>query len=165
MSADGFSLGLGIDRDLVCDFFLYFSRYEYALKRSGFAEGNEDRVDPNWKQYAETLRDKFLTVTDSEFIQAVEFLESEPPRKQVLNGNELGWADYTRRPAETQEAWLLGLVRTVRNNLFHGGKFSDGQVSDPARNHNLLKACLVVLERALELAPKTKEWFVRDLKT
>jgi hypothetical protein len=44
MIADSFR----IDKGLVLEFFGVFSRFEYALKRAGFATGNERRVGPDW---------------------------------------------------------------------------------------------------------------------
>jgi hypothetical protein len=45
MIADSFR----IDKGLVLEFFGVFSRFEYALKRAGFATGNERRVGPDWE--------------------------------------------------------------------------------------------------------------------
>jgi hypothetical protein len=55
---------------------------------------------------------------------------------------------------ESDERYLLRLVRDVRNNLFHGGKYPaptgpvDGEV---LRNSKLLKACLTILDRCQSL--------------
>jgi hypothetical protein len=42
-------------------------------------------------------------------------------------------------------------VRTVRNNVFHGGKFPDGIVIDPLRDERLIRECLAFLKGLLEL--------------
>jgi hypothetical protein len=42
-------------------------------------------------------------------------------------------------------------VRTVRNNLFHGGKSPSRPISEPARDQRLLESSLVVLHECLAL--------------
>jgi hypothetical protein len=42
-------------------------------------------------------------------------------------------------------------VRTVRNNVFHGGKFPDGMITDPLRDEQLIRDCLGVLNALLLL--------------
>jgi len=67
----------------------------------------------------------------------------------------LGWAETKRGPSEREEEFLVRLVRTIRNNLFHGGKFPypDGPVQDVARDRELINSALVVLKEALALHP------------
>ena len=48
-----------IDADLLLDFFLVFSRVEYALKNGGFVKGDERRVDPDWDGFAASIKDQF----------------------------------------------------------------------------------------------------------
>jgi hypothetical protein len=56
--------------------------------------------------------------------------------------------------------WLTDMVCTVRNNLFHGGKFPFARIKDPARDPDLLKHSLTILEACLELNPKVKGKFM-----
>jgi hypothetical protein len=53
------------------------------------------------------------------------------------------------------EKWILRLVRTVRNNLFHGGKYPypDEPINQPARDRKVLSASLTVMEECLRLSP------------
>jgi len=46
---------------------------------------------------------------------------------------------------------VLLSVRTVRNNLFHGGKFPDGVITDPLRDEQLIRDCLAFLKGLLGL--------------
>ena len=48
------------------------------------------------------------------------------------------------------ENTLLDL-RTIRNNVFHGGKFPDGPVDEPLRDQKLIVDCLALLSALLEL--------------
>ena len=47
---------------------------------------------------------------------------------------------------------LLNYVRRVRNNLFHGGKFTSLSVSDLGRNASLIEDSLVILKECLRLS-------------
>jgi hypothetical protein len=150
---------LGLEKDLVCEFLLRFSRFEYALKRAGFVVGDEKRAEPAWDSFANSLRGQFSSMSAPDFVRAVSLLDSAPPQKQVLKKGQLDWDDNKKHSSESQEAWILRLVRTVRNNLFHGGKYPGTVVPDPERDQQLLRACLAVLEQALGLSPKVKRWF------
>ncbi len=56
-------------------------------------------------------------------------------------------------PDESQDEYLLRLVRTVRNNLFHGGKYPYPEcvVEDAARNRGLLEDSLAILDQCLAM--------------
>jgi len=148
------------DRELVLKFFAFFSRFEYSLKRSGFLKrGN--RAEPNWDMYANSLRGRFAKVQDQAFQNAVTFLLREPPKTQVVSGNDLGWSDSVQGDGEHHEHYVLRLVSTVRNNLFHGGKYPHpfGSVDDVARNRRLLEAAITVLGQCLELSEPVRAVF------
>lgn len=151
---------LGIEKDLVCEFMLCFSRFEFALKRSRFTKAVGDGVKPDWDKFANSLRGKFPEVTDADFAAAVRLLDTKPPDKQVLVNDTLEWADSVRGPGESLESWVMRMVRMVRNNLFHGGKYGTKDQPELARNASLLKACLVILDRVLGLAPDTRWQFL-----
>lgn len=144
---------LGVDRELVLDFVAYFSRFEYSLKRSGFLRLGE-RAEPNWDAYVNTLRGRFVSIEDATFCDAVAFLRREPPKTQAVSGAELSWTETTRGDGELDEGYVLRLVRTVRNNLFHGGKYPHpvGPIGEVARNRRLLEAAITVLGHCLELS-------------
>lgn len=150
----------GIDRVLVLRFFGVFSRFEYALKRSGFVKG-QDQVEPDWNTYANGLRGKFQSVDDPGFSDAVNALIDAPPRKQIFTGSRLDWKDTVVGAGEQHESYVLHLVRIVRNNLFHGGKYPlpVGPLEDVGRNSLLIKASLTVLKQCLRLSPDLKAVF------
>jgi hypothetical protein len=79
----------------------------------------------------------------------------------VVAGNQLQWQPTVQGPGETDERFLLRLVGTVRNNLFHGGKYPYpfGPVPDVARNQQLLESAIAVLERCLAISPNVGSAF------
>ncbi len=147
--------GLVEDQELVFQFFAIFSRFEYALKRASFLK-KQSRVEPHWDAYANTLRGLFRKADDGPFTAAVKYIKSQPPRKQVVHDGQLGWEDCTQGSGETEERYVLRLVVTVRNNLFHGGKYPYpiGPASDVDRNRQLLNASIIILKHCLILSPQ-----------
>jgi hypothetical protein len=148
---------LHLDRELVLEFFTFFSRFEYSLKRSGFRK--KDKAEPNWDCYANSLRGLFGQVKDQAFREAVAFLLKEPPKTQVISGDDLDWSDTLPGDGQHHERYVLRLVSTVRNNLFHGGKYPVGPIDDVARNQNLLRAAITVLDQCLELSERVRAVF------
>ena len=69
-----------------------------------------------------------------------------------------------RRCRETDAQYLLRVVRDVRNNLFHGGKYpaSYGSVEEIARDGTLVDAATTVLERCLVLHDKVRAAFEEE---
>jgi hypothetical protein len=150
------------NRELVFRFFVNFSMFECALKRAGFLQhprNKEGYAAPDWKKFADSLGGCFAGVHDGPFGQAVALLKASPPQQQVVKQGQLGWASQPQLASESAEAYLLRLVKTVRNNLFHGGKYPAVAVEEAARNRDLLEACLVVLEKCRQLSPQLETWF------
>ena len=148
-----------VDRELLLDFFLSFSRFEFALKLAGFAEGNEKRVRPNWESYAASIKDIFDKSTDEDLLNASDYSLYNPPMKQVLLPNGLSWSTEVPNGDLTDIEKLLILVRRVRNNLFHGGKFDMESHEQAERTESLLRSCLIVLGACLDLSPNVKKPF------
>lgn len=151
---DEFFKQLYVDKSLTTDFFIIFARFEYALKRAGLTTGDTNRVFPNWDRFASLLKDDFNRYKTIEIANAVSYLDKHPPKKQVLDGKNLAWQDNMRGYNEPLIVWLLRLIRTVRNNLFHGGKFAHEEIKDPSRNEELLISSLVILQECIELSEK-----------
>jgi hypothetical protein len=151
---------LVLDRDLVLRFFAVYSRFEYSLKRSGFLKTGK-KAEPNWDTYANSLRGCFGEVQDQAFRDAVEFLMKEPPKTQIVRGSNLDWKDTVQGDGEYHERFVLRLVSTVRNNLFHGGKYPVpvGSMDDVARNRRLFEAGITVLTQCLELNAQVRSTF------
>lgn len=134
--------------DLTLEFLATFARFEYALKRAGYASGNEQSVQPYWNKFGKDLATQEEDVLASVY-GAAEYLEQHPPMKQVLENNELGWARLNSERTRIER--MLFDLRTVRNNLFHGGKFSTGPVDEPSRDEQLIRSCLAILDALLTI--------------
>ncbi|MER9368175.1 hypothetical protein NKI66_19485 [Mesorhizobium sp. M0518] len=122
-----------------------FSRFEYALKDSGFGKANRRNVvEADWDRFASNeLKAPFFAAVRAKALAPT--LMANPPSRQVLQGGTLGW-DTTAPPANVAE--LMGAVRRVRNNLVHGGKSGD---KDSDRNDSLIAEAIEVLLEALRV--------------
>jgi len=135
-------------------FFTIFSVFEYALKATGYVRFSHwEGVKADWESFIEDIENDFDWHKSPSLEEAVQYLFDEPPRRQVFNDGHLEWGQ-NRRPLEAGDIeWLLRLVKTVRNNLFHGGK----KPFDPDRDTRLLKSSIQVLIAWAELKPEFKK--------
>ena len=154
-----------VDRELLLNFFLTFSRFEYALKASGlFKRPNPQRNDPSrpaeaqpdWDTFAVSLRCAFQPDRTETLKQACEYIFDSPPLKQVITNDAVSWETPVRPSHESDVEFLLRMVRCVRNNLFHGGKHSNEVHEDIERTEMLLKSSLAILDECLALSPRVK---------
>lgn len=134
-----------LDRRLIFEFFVRFSVFEYALKRAGFICRGEG-AKANWGRFADTIQGQFKGVARPRFQKAIAFLLAHPPRRQIVRESRLCWGPARPRKQNFDEAYILDLVRIVRNNVFHGGKYPQEQVAEVARNQALLQSALTVLK-------------------
>ncbi len=128
------------DRGLVFKFFTIFSLFEYALKKTGFRQGNERSVEADWEAFAKEIHDDFDPSASPELQRAVSYLLTHPTKKQILDGGNLVFVKTGVVSHST--IWLATLISRTRNNLFHGGKFRYDRPRDP----ELIESCLTILE-------------------
>jgi hypothetical protein len=140
---------LNVPRELTLRFLAVFSRYEYALKRAGYVQGDESKISADWDTFARDVStlDPSLIVS---VLDSCAYLRQYPPKKQVLKDCRLQWVQRKGSVGSAIGDVLLS-VRTVRNNVFHGGKFPEGPVVEPLRDEQLIRECLAVLEILLTL--------------
>lgn len=125
--------------------FKVLMRFEFALKDAGYVtSGYRHAVEVQWDRYAnEKLGSAFwnkIQVASSAMV-----LIQTPPKRQVIDqdGN-LAW-EKTGTVTSIQE--LVGALRRVRNNLFHGGKSGD---PDAERSAKLYAASLFIIDQILK---------------
>lgn len=145
--------------ELVFEFMWKFSAFECAIKRLGCYRpiDKDGPVLPNWDLYANRLQ-ATQAVWPPTFLEAVHALVKLAPKQQTVSNGKLGWSPVVRGAGERYASFALRLVRTVRNNLFHGGKYPDGHALEVARNKALLTAALAVLTECYELDAELQHW-------
>ena len=144
--ADRYIGDLKVDKDLLLEFFIMFSRFEYALKRTDYVRKGVNWVAPDWPKFAKHIKAKF---EETKIVKAVEYLKSKPPQIQMVKNKKFV---FEKSPnCGSGVVYLIKCVKIVRNNLFHGGKFPSGPVDDPARNRDLIQYSLEFLHYMLTL--------------
>jgi len=153
------------DRRLAWEFFVFFSRFEYALKRHEcYLLSGEGNAEANWNRYASDHNNRFNPTTTETLLAAVDYFRNRPPKKQLRKNGKMHWSDpQTYDEKEPLLIWLIRCVRTVRNNLFHGGKFPETPVSDPSRDRELLAHALIILNASLNLNPEVTRIFIEGI--
>lgn len=147
---------LKVDKDLVTGFSIQFSRFEYALKRAGYCKQCKN-AKPDWKRFAQEHEKLFDAKKDGKLETAVQYLRAKPPKKQVQENGKLGWQAVEKKSAQLEQ--ILCWIKTIRNNLFHGGKFPSGPVDEPGRDTKLLENCVAILRECLSLDKEVQRYF------
>ena len=150
------------DRALAIVFFLFFSRFEYALKRAGFVRGLDD-AQADWAEYGRRHVTLLQADQDDSFRQAVDYLRQSPPKKQVVTNGILAW-NADRYTADFDLGRVLTLVCRTRNNLFHGGKFPKGHEPDISRDRHLLEVGLTIMQACLDHDETLRHIFLEALE-
>lgn len=160
-----------MDRELLCEYFLTFSRFEYSLKAIGLFKRPKSKginrfkengclpdAEPDWDSFAASLQDVFQTDRTEALKQACYCILDSPPFKQVIinNDDSLAWETPVRAASDSEIAFLLTMVRRIRNNLFHGGKYNIEVHEDTERTAMFLISSLVILEECLYLNTELK---------
>lgn len=130
------------------EYFRLFSRFEYALKASGYLVPNSRDAKADWERFSVEINDAFDKIDNKELKAAITFMLSEPPKKQINNNGVVDW-DETLPNSKNQTDLLLLYVRRIRNNLFHGGKFN-GHWFAPERSGPLIDSGIKILNACLQ---------------
>ena len=156
---ENFYRHLSMPPELAIEFMAVFSRAEHALKSAEFAIGDEGKVAAAWDKYANEIHEEFEGIEEISVVEASKYLLEYPPRKQVLVENKVEFREQKmdKNQKRTQQIFLM--VRAVRNNLFHGGKYLLYGEREEGRNEKLVQASLSVLEAGIFLNEKVRASF------
>lgn len=129
-------------KEEVVEFFYDFSRFEFSLKESGFLQ-NRENAFPDWDKFVSYYKGEYTI--PSEYIEHINFLLENPPKKQITKLNDEGkrvvdWKNFNVNENAPKLKTLVDIVKIVRNNLFHGGKYGDSSWDDKERVVKLIKA-------------------------
>lgn len=134
-------------KKLIFDFFYVFARFDYALKQTEeFYKLSRigNRIEADWISFAESLSLETLSTLITENPD-VEILTNEPPKVEIEENGHKRWVAMSSMNDMPDMKNLILSIKQVRNNLFHGGKFSNGFPDGGSRNEELVKAALVAL--------------------
>lgn len=148
-------------------FFLMFSRFEYALKRAGYIKPRKfvrnNVVEADWDKFGKDVEQKLKESSSIRLIKAIRFLIDDPPYKQYLNqSNELDWQQPHYSTCDIQN--IINTIKIVRNNLFHGGKYPTMPVHSPSRDIELVRNSAIVLKYLIYSSPEVKRRYFEPLE-
>lgn len=134
-------------RNLAFDFFYWFSRFEFALKEKRFLKNEAigARAQPDWEKFVTAHRAAYSVSP------AASALLAEGPRRQIVGDAEHGFEDVPFPPNTADLDRVVVFAKTVRNNLFHGGKHGHDQWDDLHRMRRLLELTIIVLRELATL--------------
>ncbi|EPD4819150.1 hypothetical protein ACSALU_000356 [Salmonella enterica subsp. enterica] len=139
-----------INKELVCEFFAIFSRFEFAMKECGTYKApknpKKDRAEPNWDKLINDLAPKLASNPNTELLSAIKELVGNPPKVQ---SHDLSFRSTQPSRPNNKYAEAISLTRRVRNNLFHGGKHSEVSKKQKEQDECFLRASIVVLTHCL----------------
>ncbi len=149
-----------IDDELILKFLKVFSRAEYALKNvKDFRHAT--KAEANWDKFANKIHEEFLERSDCFSDEAKEYLWNNPPKKQTIDNDELSFKDFEIDKGQRSTQQLLKMVKSVRNNLFHGGKHtpSTAEVNNTERNQRLIESSIVIIKACMDLDDRVKGYY------
>lgn len=134
---------------LAFDFFYWFSRFEFALKENGYLKSRKvgAKAEAGWIAFVEKWHAQYTASTEASALLA------EPPKQQIVSlDNGLCWEAVEFDKCGSELAKVILLLKTVRNNLFHGGKNSAAGWDDPQRTMFLVSSGIAVLNQLVQLS-------------
>ncbi|WP_182074029.1 MULTISPECIES: hypothetical protein [unclassified Serratia (in: enterobacteria)] len=136
-------------KELAYDFFYWYSRFECALKENSFLKSNTpgDNADPCWNKFIVTYNKNFTHSSST-----IKIINLHPKRQKISAIGKIEWKDVGVEHCRNELEKTITMIKTVRNNLFHGGKSGDREVDDVKRNKDLLKSCVSALAELAKLA-------------
>ncbi len=131
------------------DFFYWFSRFEFTLKENGYLEDHAPgaRAAPGWNEFVQTWQNKYTPSNEG-----IQLLEVRLRQQIVGEHGQLEWKAANLPGTHSQLAQVVRLLKTVRNNLFHGGKHGSDGWDDPKRTEYLLTSAKAILDDLAALA-------------
>ena len=133
---------------LAFEFFFWFSRFEFALKENGYLNSLVDgaKAEPGWDSFVDRWHPTYV------LSQEAHSLLTSPPDRQIVLSRQLEWRPVGLVDCASDLARVVRLVKTVRNNLFHGGKHGGAGWDDPKRTEGLLEDSIAILEQLAGMA-------------
>ncbi len=135
-------------RNTAFEFFYWFTRFEFALKENLYLRNTKvgARAEPDWDQFINKWCREY-SVSD----EAKQLIDANPKRQVIADGGELGWELVKFEDCHNELFKVVLLLKTLRNNLFHGGKHLVDGWDDLERSETLLNLGISVLDQLATL--------------
>ena len=125
--------------------FKIMMRLEFSLKEIGYSRAaNSNSVEVDWDRFSNISLGRLFFEKIKESGKAKNLIQYPPKLQSIVEKDRLDWVEKGE-VSNIQE--LIGALRRVRNNLFHGGKSGD---VDSDRNKYLVSEALLVVDYILQ---------------
>ena len=133
---------------LAFDFFYWFSRFEFALKENGVLKHYDigSNAEPGWNDFIEKYSSKFKSSESSKRL-----ITLNPLRQKIGENRTLEWKSVCIKDCNSELCIVVRLLKTIRNNLFHGGKHGAEGWDNPDRTKELLTHGISILNQFAEM--------------
>ncbi|MFP8965062.1 hypothetical protein ACKC9G_00585 [Pokkaliibacter sp. CJK22405] len=133
---------------LAFKFFYRFSRFEFCLKENNYLKNENvgSNAEPGWNKFISRHARSYQLSEE-----AISLLREPPDRQVVGQGSALVWEPLRFGDGDPDLKKVVKAVKTVRNNLFHGGKHSAAGWDDSERMHRLITCSVAVLDCLAEI--------------
>ncbi len=126
----------------VFKFIRNFSCFEYAMKETAYLKDSGGRAEPDWESFVKKCG-RELDIPENNL------LLSDPPQVQKVIDGKAKFEANCRDNGKPSGERAIYAMKTVRNNLFHGGKLV--RQEDFPRDYELIEAAQFVLDKCLSL--------------
>lgn len=116
-------------------------------------------MQADWDKFANDIDWHFRRIKEPRFVAAVQYLLTEPPRKQVIRDGSLAWKSAPPNVSLLKAQQVLLMVRRVRNNLFHGAKVWSIESGPRHRDQQLVSAATATLWGVVNIREATRYAF------
>lgn len=137
---------LTVAPELTLEFLAVFSRLEYALKVTRFRNAGDGEAKADWSKFSLEVSAVFDPHKNEELSNAFAYITTEPLRFLGVRNGVLDWYDFSvpnNRPLIDK---AIRIIKQVRHNLFHGGKYAQDNKASADRDSKLLTSALLVLK-------------------
>lgn len=133
--------------DLAGEFLALFGRFEFALKENGYIKNQTTgaSAEAGWDDFVRRFEGSY------HLTEAAKSLISLNPRRQKVGPNGLEFHDvgFDDKPSDLGK--VVRLLKTVRNNVVHGGKNTVTGWDNPERTSKLLASTTTILDELAHL--------------
>lgn len=106
-----------------------------------------ENAEPGWDAFVNSYTESFEHTK-----QTRRLIELNPKRQKVGEHSELEWREVELIDCRSDLCKVVRLLKTVRNNLFHGGKHGAEGWGDPERTEELLTIGKSIIDQFARLA-------------
>ncbi|WP_305805899.1 hypothetical protein [Stenotrophomonas sp. YIM B06876] len=130
-------------------FFYAFARFEFCLKEAGYLKSDKPgkKAEPNWDRFVRSNRSRYTLSA-----AALALLNAAPQQQISTAPGKLAWREIEFDENEYELQAVAILLRTARNNVFHGGRHGANGWDDVNRTMQILTHGKTVLDELAEFA-------------